>query len=436
MTTLAQLMAGIRREESSGNYSATNSIGALGAYQVMSSNLASWSRQVLGYAVSASTFLSSPSLQDQIVAGILGKYYSDYGAAGAAAMWFSGQPNPNSSASDGSTTVSQYVANVLKYAGGSNATTTSNSASQTGTDTASGGNPTAATIDPNTLAEEYGFTSAFLNANPELKKIFQQAVSGQWSTDKFKASLMNTQWWKTHSSSERDYLTQTFTDPATAKQTYNQNLTAAAQLMDGLGLTQIAYGKTYQQVLTTLAYNMSAKGWNTDQAKYYAGSFLNMTGGRFYGDAETQYNNALNYAYSMGVTMSNSWYSQQMRNIERGIGTFADTQAGIRAQAIAQFPQFAQQINGGQTVQDLANPYISEMGNILEVNPQTLSAFDPTIKKALSYKDPTTGSVGAQPIWQFDNTLRQDPRWLQTNNARDSMMTAAHGILQQFGMSI
>jgi hypothetical protein len=156
-----------------------------------------------------------------------------------------------------------------------------------------------------------------------------------------------------------------------------------------------------------------------------------------YGDAETQYSNGLQYAYSMGVTMSNDWYSQQVRNIERGIGTFADLQQGIRQQAIAQFPQFSQQINGGQTVQDLASPYISEMGNILEVNSQTLSAFDPTIKKALTYKDPTTGITGAQPIWQFDNSLREnDPRWLQTNNARDSMMTAAHGVLQSFGFSI
>jgi hypothetical protein len=429
MTTLAQLMAGIRQEESGGNYQATNSIGALGAYQVMSSNLASWSMQVLGYSISASTFLSSPSLQDQIVTGILGKYYNEYGAAGAAAMWFSGQPNPNSSASDGSTTVSKYVANVLNYAGNSSGTVSASDAS--------GNSNVSAAVDPQTLAEEYGFTSSFLNANPELKSIFNQAVSGQWSADKFKAALMNTNWWKSHSSTERDYLTQAATDPATAKQTYNQAMTHAAQLMDGLGLTQTAYGKTYNSTLSALAYNIAAKGWTDDQAKYYAGQYLKLTNGRMYGDAETQYSNGLQYAYSMGVTMSNDWYSQQVRNIERGIGTFADLQQGIRQQAIAQFPQFSQQINGGQTVQDLASPYISEMGNVLEINSQTLSAFDPTIKKALTYKDPTTGITGAQPIWQFDNSLREnDPRWLQTNNARDSMMTAAHGVLQSFGFSI
>lgn len=298
---------------------------------------------------------------------------------------------------------------------------------------ASGGQPAAAKIDAATLAEEYGFTSDFLNANPELKKIFQQAVSGQWSTDKFKATLMTTNWWKTHSDTERQYLTQTFTDPASAKQTYATAQNHARQLMHSIGVN--VDGKTWNQVLSTLSYDIAAKGWTDDQVKMFAGQYANLLGGKMYGDAETQYSNGLQYAYSMGVKMSDSWYQQQVKNIEMGTATFADLQQGIRNQAKAQYSQFAQQIDGGQTIQDLASPYIQQMGSILEVNPQTLSAFDPTIKAALSYKDPRTGQAGSQPLWQFENSLRQDPRWLATNNARDSMMTVAHGVLQQMGMT-
>ena len=423
-------MAGIRQEESGGNYSATNSIGALGAYQVMTSNVASWSRQALGYSITPQQFLASESLQNQIVSTILGGYYNKYGAAGAAAMWFSGQPNPNSGASDGNTTVSKYVQNVLSYAGGAPAN--GDTSSVTG-QAASGGQPTPVKLDASTLAEEYGFTSDFLNANPELKKIFQQAVSGQWTTDKFKASLMTTQWWKTHSQTERDYLTQTFTDPATARQSYAMAQTHAQQLMHQLGVN--INSKQYGQILSTISYNIAAKGWTDDQVKMFAGQYANLIGGKMFGDAETQYSNGLQYAYSMGVKMSDSWYQQQVKNIEMGIGTFADLQQGIRNQAKAQFSQFSKQIDAGQTIQDLASPYIQQMGNILEVNPQQLSAFDPTIKSALSYKDPTTGQMGSQPLWQFENSLRQDPRWLQTNNARDSMMSVAHGVLQQMGVA-
>ena len=427
MTTLDQLMAGIRQEESSGNYQAQNSIGALGAYQIMSSNLPEWSRQALGYSVTIGQFLSQPSIQDAIARYKLNDYYNRYGAAGAAAMWFSGQPNPNSTASDGSTTVGKYVQNVLNYAGGSSGssnTTVSNN-------TASGNQPVTATLDPATLAQQYGFTSAFLNANPELKKIFQQAVSGQWSTDKFKASLMGTTWWKTHSDSERQYLTQTFTDPQTARQSYTQAQVHAEQLMNQMGIN--VSNKQFQSILGTLTYNIAAKGWNDQQIKYFGSQYVNLLNGRMTGDAETNYSNALQYAYSMGVKMSDSWYQNEIQGIEKGTHSFADLQAGIRNQAKAQFSQFSTQIDAGQTIQDLASPYIQQMGQILEVNPQNLSAFDPTIKSALTYKDPSTGASGSQPLWQFENTLRQDPRWLQTNNARDTMMSTAHGVLQSFG---
>lgn len=320
-----------------------------------------------------------------------------------------------------------YADHIINAAGtGGNTTVADTSNANTANN-----NPQPAKLDAATLAEQYGFTSAFLNANPELKKKFQQAVANTWSTDKFKAVLMTTNWWKTHSDSERQYLTQTFTDPATARQAYSQAQVHAAQMLDQIGVGQ--NNKNYNSLLGTITYNIAAKGWNDQQIKYFAGQYASLLNGRMTGDAETNYSNGLQYAYSMGVKMSDSWYQSQIQGIERGTNTFADLQQGIRDQAKAQFSQFSKQIDAGQTMQDLASPYISQMGQILEVNPQGLSAFDPTIKKALTYKDPTTGAVGSQPLWQFENTLRQDPRWLQTNNARDTMMTTAHGVLQSFG---
>jgi len=318
-----------------------------------------------------------------------------------------------------------YADSIMSKSGHSSSTTGTPSTSGGGTTTT----PTPAAIDPATLAEQYGFTSAFLNANPELKKIFNQAVTGQWSTDKFKATLMTTNWWKTHDASERTYLTTMATDPAQAKQQLTQAQVHASQLLVSLGVNPAANAA----LASSMAYNIAAKGWTDDQVRYYAGSFSKLTNGRMAGDAETQYSNGLQYAYSMGVKMSDSWYQNQVQMIEKGVSTFADMQAGIRSQAKSQYSQFATQIDGGQTVQDLASPYIQQMGSILEVNPNALSTFDPTISKALSYKDPKTGVTGAQPLWDFENTLRADPRWQQTNNARDSMYQVAHTVLAQFG---
>ena len=117
--SLAQLLAGVRQVESGGNYSVVNGIGAVGAYQVMKANIPSWTKKALGYSMTWQQFRDSRAAQDKVAQVILGGYYAKYGAAGAASMWFSGQPNPNSSRSDGGNTVSQYVAKVLAAAGGS-----------------------------------------------------------------------------------------------------------------------------------------------------------------------------------------------------------------------------------------------------------------------------------------------------------------------------
>ena len=93
------LMRAIRGQESGGArnpYGAINpDSGALGAYQILWSNLAAnnnsdWDRQALGRDVSREEFLSSPEIQDQIASYKLGQYLKSRGLAGAAATWYGG----------------------------------------------------------------------------------------------------------------------------------------------------------------------------------------------------------------------------------------------------------------------------------------------------------------------------------------------------------
>lgn len=97
---LPQYAAAIKAIESagSGGYSAlgpvlSNGNQALGAYQIMSSNLPSWSTAALGRSVSRNEFMASPDIQDAIFNHRFGGYLSKYGnAQDAASMWFSGRP--------------------------------------------------------------------------------------------------------------------------------------------------------------------------------------------------------------------------------------------------------------------------------------------------------------------------------------------------------
>lgn len=94
---------------------------ALGAYQVMESNLPGWSRDALGREVSADQFLGSPELQDAIFNHRFGGYVQKYGPSDAASMWFTGRPQAEgANASDVlGTTGSAYVAKFNARIGGS-----------------------------------------------------------------------------------------------------------------------------------------------------------------------------------------------------------------------------------------------------------------------------------------------------------------------------
>lgn len=110
--TKASFLWAIKQQESGGDYNIVNqSSGALGAYQVMPANVPSWTKQALGKSLTPSQFLSNPSAQDAVANKILGGYYDQYGARGAAAMWYSGQPDPNKTY--GSPSVADYVKQVI-----------------------------------------------------------------------------------------------------------------------------------------------------------------------------------------------------------------------------------------------------------------------------------------------------------------------------------
>lgn len=117
-----RLPGGIRTQESGGNYQARNDgSGAMGAYQVMPGNVGPWSREVLGYPVSASTWMSHPDIQDRVAVTKLTGLCVRYGPRGAAAAWFSGRPqlaNDYTYRGGGAASVGDYVDSVMAHAAG------------------------------------------------------------------------------------------------------------------------------------------------------------------------------------------------------------------------------------------------------------------------------------------------------------------------------
>ena len=98
---ITSLMHAIIGQESNGKFNITNPhSGALGYGQVMPENVAPWSLEALGYALTPKEFLNSPKLQLKIIKFKLGQAIASQTQLGrsqeeiirrAAAIWYSGQ---------------------------------------------------------------------------------------------------------------------------------------------------------------------------------------------------------------------------------------------------------------------------------------------------------------------------------------------------------
>jgi hypothetical protein len=425
--TFEQFLSSIATQESGGNYRVVNSYGAVGKYQVLKSNIPSWSRAALGYSISWQKFRDTPALQERIVRHRMKKYWDKYGIRGAAAAWYSGDPSLHMSTRDqpGGPSIKKYVDDVIARAGGMP------SGGSGSAQPYAGGTKVVPKLSDAELAEQYGFTLSFLNANKEIKNLFKQMVSGGWDKSKFQAKLRNTKWWKTHSEEERAYLTLQYTDPAEARQKIQQATIKATQLARQMGLTG---GQMSAANMKSYAYLMVAKGYDEAQLRYLMGSKLHLSSKQHTGQAGELWEEAKSYMYQMGSNWSDSRLNTFIQNIARGIGTMQDIKNSVQLEAKAAFPQWAKQIEAGQTVMDIAQPYMQSMTQILEINPGSLNLFDPTIKSTLNWVNPSSLKREAKPLWQFENELRADPRWKKTKNAQDSLMGVAHQVLADFGV--
>mgnify|MGYP001560570835 CR=1 FL=1 len=431
--TFEQFYSAIAEQESGGNYGAVGVwVGgdrAYGKYQIMGANIPSWTKAYLGYSMTPQQFLKSPSAQEKVAKGKLKSYYNKYGARGAASAWYSGNPNLHMSTNSqpGGPSIKGYVDSVInkafKYPSSGGPSATSGGGG--------GKDPVVPKLSRAELAEQYGFTSAFLKANKEIGKLFNQMVSGGWTKEKFQAKLRDTKWWKTQSESERAYLTLKFTDPATAKQKLDQAMVKVNQMMQQMGLS----GKEMSKAnIKKYAYLLVSKGYDESQLRYVLGSRINATSSNHQGAAGEAWDEAQAYLYTMGIKWSDKKLNEYVEGIARGIRTMQDIKNAAQQEAKASFPQWAKQIDAGQSVMDVAQPYMQSMAQILEVAPATLSLFDPTIKKTLNYVNPSTLKKEAKPLWQFENELRSDSRWKKTKNAQDSLMGVAHQVLADFGV--
>lgn len=284
-------------------------------------------------------------------------------------------------------------------------------------------------LSPEELASEYGFAYSFLNSNPEIKSIFSEAVANTWSPAQFTAKLQQTKWWRNNSATMRQAQMEKNTDPAT----HNAKLAAARvqviQLAGEIGAS-IPSSKLSKIVDQTVALGMDEDGLRNVLGQYVKfqnnGSTLNGEAGQVEHDIKT-------YAYSQGVKIDKQTIKNQAQLVVRKVGTAQDMKAQVQAQAESLYPAYSEQLKGGQTMMDIANPYIQQMAQDLDLPIGSITLDDPLIRRALNGLDDKGKPTGLDTP-DFEKLIRNDPRWNQSNKTQEDVMAAGKKVLADMGL--
>lgn len=208
--------------------------------------------------------------------------------------------------------------------------------------------------------------------DPEVAKILSDGVANSWGPDEVQARIQQTNWWKTKTNAERDWLQTLSTDPADA----------------------------------------SRQMWNYDSITKYVG-----------------------LANDYGIPMTFDTAQQQVARVVNGSSTGDALTEELRRQAKALYPQLSQQIDAGSTVADIYSPYQNMAVSVLGVNPASVKLTDPKWQAPLQYRG-KDGQIRLATTDEWMAQLKTNPAfgYDTTTNGRQEASQLAQQIGVKFGV--
>lgn len=286
---------------------------------------------------------------------------------------------------------------------------------------------TKSTMNVQDLSAHYGWSYSFLKNVPELKGLFAKSVEGNWSTTKFQAEVAKTSWWRNASDTVRQFQVMKNTDPAS----YEANMQSSIQNVKDKAHALGAYPSA--GIIRNIAQDGMTMGLDDNQLTQMLAGYVDFHDKHLGGMAGQVEEQAHNIAYSNGINLTDQAVKNNAVQIIKGQKSMAQFEKDIRTQATGMYPAYKEQIDSGENLSDIAQPYMDMMAQTMEKDPGSITLFDPTIKKALNGLN-QEGKPTGMDLGQFEQLLKSQPGWKQTQNAQDAAMTGVGAVLKQMGL--
>jgi hypothetical protein len=310
---------------------------------------------------------------------------------------------------------------------------------------------------------KYGEQAKFIASVPELSNLLSTAIASNWSATQWTTQFANTQWAQQHPGDIGLAEIKRISTPSQYNTDYNaaQNRIAGIAESFGMKLTPQQLGAQVADINTTPTLDQNAVNSGQDltnwlmqhptatdaqitqqMAKY--GTIDPATGP---GGAVKQFSNNIQaLAQQYGVLgqfspdgKSTNFDNYAIQQAASGANlsdpsVIATAEQMYKTAAVNTYKPFADQINAGMKVSDLASPYVNTLSNLLEVSPSDInlgssSGYGAMISKAMM------GDANGQVTnpYDFANQVRSQPEWLNTQNAHQTILGGVNQLISKMG---
>ena len=279
------------------------------------------------------------------------------------------------------------------------------------------------------LGRDYKTASQIVGQDLELKKVFKDAIAGGWTKEQFIAATQNTKWYEAQGS---EFARKGWLAKAAGGAEWEDQIIQASDVVQRTAAQMGAVLSPDQ--LKDYAEKYIMGGWGTQGRQGLMADSLAGFVDSSRGSAASTTRALRELARNNGVSLSEKWVNDVTQSIARGESTQVDYESWIRGEAAKRYPMYADKIQAGVSVRALASPYLSRMQDILEIPEESIDLDNPFISSALGNVN-EKGEQTGMSYGEFETKLRNDPRWENTKNGKNTLMNTTNNFMKSMGFA-
>lgn len=302
------------------------------------------------------------------------------------------------------------------------------------------------------LSEQYSrlgpMVADLVAQDQELAQLFRTAVREDWDAQRFEYELKNnTKWWQSKSAPWQAAFKLEF---GTSDAEWKRQLQVAGEAVDRMASEYgITLGKEQRDQLSRMYHY---QGWATDEASMQS-RFSQIAGNQMKaGKPGAQYSSVTQlaselsgFAKDFGISFDEGWLNRtalKLMDPKSGL-TLNQVVQQMASSAESRYPAFKGKLGYGAgeagsdgdvtTLRDAAGDYVGLAAQLLEVQARDIDLSDGLFRQAFN------AGGGEKPkmmsLYEFENVVREDPRWAKTKNAEDATFANLNKVLSTFGLT-